>query len=362
MIIYLADPSDPAAAESIKDATHNGGPNMYYLAEQHLATTPLLLKRYQIQSTPALCLLDADCSLITRSGRQHLRDDPECTQFPWRPSTFTDLINAGPLIDSMGQEYDPACLAGKSVALLFGRHTCMPCRAFSVEVRRILMAFAAAERNDVEFLLCSEDTTEADYWSFLEGKSCLFVPYDPERRLAFAKLFPHSGTPSLVTVGPDGTVLCENAKRGMLADTTGAGFPWRTAQIDDLSVTTNSKGVSLNEQLSAVLLFEYTASDQQTELVHAFNTAAEAVQHTEIGIPKLLFFTALRTCKAANQIRRMCHIQKRNPAPALVILDIAGDYVYWACSPEQLTPQGVLDFCMDAQNDNRAAGKPIQIY
>jgi Thioredoxin-like len=203
------------------------------------AQSERLLSRYRMQSTPALLLLDQTGALLTRSGRQHILSDPECKGFPWAAENFSHLINSGPFVDASGTQHEPAELAGKSLALFFGRNGCTPCSRFAVQFARMHSAMAAAGRlDDVQFLAVSEDTCAADFAEFSAGQPWLFVPFEPaERRLAFVKLFPHFGTPSLLTVSQSGAVLSDNARKSMLADVDGSAFPWKPSPLADLAGT-----------------------------------------------------------------------------------------------------------------------------
>jgi Thioredoxin-like len=329
------------------------------------AESERLLNRYRMQSTPALLLLDQTGALLTRSGRQHILSDPECKGFPWAAEDFAHLMSSGLFVDASGNQHEPAELAGKSLALFFGRNGCTPCSRFAEQFARMHAAMAAAgSLKGVQFLAVSEDTCTEDFAEFSAGRPWLFVPFEPaERRLAFVKLFPHFGTPSLLTVGPSGTVLSDNARKSMLADADGSAFPWKPCPLADLAVTTVCAGIDLNERPSVVCLMEHCSAEQQAVLTAAL--AAVAAPYIAAGAaagsaPALLFFTAAASSKAARQVRRMTQYPKHEAAPALFILDIAQGYVHYKLQSTVLSAASIAQFCSEFQQ-GKLTSSPIAV-
>jgi hypothetical protein len=82
----------------------------------------MLWKKYRVQSTPALILIDGHTGrLITDKGRDCLSDDIDGKNFPWEPKSL-DCILLGDLLSGADKVDAIPALQGKLKGFYFAAH------------------------------------------------------------------------------------------------------------------------------------------------------------------------------------------------------------------------------------------------
>jgi len=135
-------------------------------------------------------------------------------------------------------------LAGKAaIALYFSAHWCPPCRGFTPQLAEWYTKDLSAKGLEVVFV--SSDKDEAAFSDYYGEQPWLALPFsNREKKDALSKKFKVGGIPSLVIVGPDGSVITKDGRTAISQDPQGAEFPWKPKSFDDLFADATLKGQS----------------------------------------------------------------------------------------------------------------------
>ena len=80
-------------------------------------------KKFKVTGIPTLVFVDGKTgSLITADGRSIVGDDPEGTDFPWKPKPFTEVIKSGKFVNKDKEEKTWDDFQGKTIFLYFSAH------------------------------------------------------------------------------------------------------------------------------------------------------------------------------------------------------------------------------------------------
>lgn len=120
------------------------------------------------------------------------------------------------LHDAQGKEVDPAVLKGKTVALYFSAHWCPPCRAFTPSL--VKFRDEHADEN-FEVVFVSLDDSEEEKNTYIREMSMkwLMLPGagSKEAQELYLK-FQVPGIPSLIVLGPDGSVVTGSGQEDVM--------------------------------------------------------------------------------------------------------------------------------------------------
>eukprot|EP00286_Rhodomonas_abbreviata_P018018 CAMPEP_0181303174 /NCGR_PEP_ID=MMETSP1101-20121128/8407_1 /TAXON_ID=46948 /ORGANISM="Rhodomonas abbreviata, Strain Caron Lab Isolate" /LENGTH=321 /DNA_ID=CAMNT_0023408709 /DNA_START=32 /DNA_END=993 /DNA_ORIENTATION=+ len=115
-------------------------------------------------------------------------------------------------------------LKGKYVGLYFSAHWCPPCRRFTPILSQTYNAILQS-RPDFEVVFVSGDRDQEAFDEYFASMPWLAVPYSQDTTQLEAK-YAVEGFPTLVVIGPDGSVVNPDAVDRAEEDSHGKQFPW----------------------------------------------------------------------------------------------------------------------------------------
>lgn len=131
------------------------------------------------------------------------------------------------LHDAKGEEVALETLKGKTVALYFSAHWCPPCRAFTPSLVKFRDEHA---EQDFEIVFVSLDNSEGEKKTYISEMDMkwLTVPgaSSPEAQ-KLAQKFQIRGIPSLIVLGPDGSVVTANGREDVMIAPDKALQKWK---------------------------------------------------------------------------------------------------------------------------------------
>ena len=79
-----------------------------------------MFEKFRVQGVPLLVIIDAvSGSVITKSGRNCVVDDPDGYEFPWIPDPLTTILSRGKLLNGTKEVSSAEALTGKVKGLYF---------------------------------------------------------------------------------------------------------------------------------------------------------------------------------------------------------------------------------------------------
>jgi nucleoredoxin len=138
---------------------------------------------------------------------------------------FADLL--GPkLVTKDGEKPTEEVLAGKTaVGIYFSAHWCPPCRGFTPKLAE--MYKDAFQGKGMEIVFVSSDRDEAAYKDYYGEMPWVSVPFDSKDvKSSLDKKFKVQGIPTLVILGPDGSVITKGGRAAVMKDPKGEKYPW----------------------------------------------------------------------------------------------------------------------------------------
>ncbi|GMI39569.1 hypothetical protein TeGR_g12079 [Tetraparma gracilis] len=173
-------------------------------------------------------------------------------------SGFSELF--GPTLASSATSTVPtSTLSGKHILVYFSAHWCPPCRGFTPKLCEFVSALRKTNPN-FECVFVSSDKDQAEFDGYFETMPFLALPYaDRERKNALSKRFKVGGIPSLLVLAPDGSVVTDDGRSGVMEDPSGAGFPWTPPTFADVFPATlaSKAGPVLSSSLDSKHLMLY---------------------------------------------------------------------------------------------------------
>lgn len=146
-----------------------------------------------------------------------------------RGEDSTGLASVLPAVlhNAKGEEVALESLKGKTVALYFSAHWCPPCRAFTPSLVKFRDAHAD---QDFEIVFVSLDNSEGEKKTYINEMDMkwLSVPgaSSPEAQ-KLAQKFQIQGIPSLIVLGPDGSVITESGREDVMIAPDKALRKWK---------------------------------------------------------------------------------------------------------------------------------------
>jgi nucleoredoxin len=138
---------------------------------------------------------------------------------------FADLL--GPkLVTKDGEKPAEEVLAGKTaVGIYFSAHWCPPCRGFTPKLAE--MYKDAFQGKGMEIVFVSSDKDEAAFKDYYGEMPWVSVPFDSKDvKSSLDKKFKVQGIPTLVILGPDGSVITKEGRAAVMKDPKGEKYPW----------------------------------------------------------------------------------------------------------------------------------------
>ena len=81
-----------------------------------------LSRKFKVSGIPTLILLDGETgAVLTADGRSIVAEDPEGTQFPWKPKPLSELIGEEFVTTGL-KEVGKEAIEGKVLGLYFSAH------------------------------------------------------------------------------------------------------------------------------------------------------------------------------------------------------------------------------------------------
>jgi alkanesulfonate monooxygenase SsuD/methylene tetrahydromethanopterin reductase-like flavin-dependent oxidoreductase (luciferase family) len=194
-IIYIPLDADDATARAAMSA------HFVVLPQVHAPLRDKVWSEQQLSSSPSLVLFDASGGLITKNGMKVLREDPQCTKYPWVPQSLESLLG-DILIQRDGKEASRRdVLAGKHVGLLFVAQWSRPSLQM---IEKLYRTFASIrqQRSDFVVVVVSADKTEEEFRDTLAmmQESWYAKPYSSSAYTDVSGLFGVHSVPTLVVV------------------------------------------------------------------------------------------------------------------------------------------------------------------
>jgi len=290
-----------------------------------------LSKQFKVSGIPALILLDgATGKVLSNDGRRVVMADPAGANFPWAPKSL-DALLGDVVLNGEGAEVSRAsAVGGKHLALYFSAHWCPPCKRFTPELAKTYAAIKAA-RDDFELVFVSGDRDEMTFKDYFKEMPWLALPFNQERYEALSSHFEVEGIPTLVVLTPEGKVITTKGRAAAGADPEGKDFPWHPKPVSSLEEAASD----LNETPALIVLCEKASAEDKSAITAALTTPAKelmeaaAAEDTE---PSMVFATAASTGNIAEQVRKLCKLDKDDTGTSMVLLDIPDDGAFYVWS------------------------------
>ncbi|KAK1549475.1 hypothetical protein Q3G72_002642 [Acer saccharum] len=128
--------------------------------------------------------------------------------------TLESLLVSGELDFVIGKDdlkVSVSELVGKTLLFYFSRLTCPPCREFTPKLVKAYHEIKAMHP-DFEVIFVSSDNDEGSFDQYYAEMPWLALPYDDKRETLIKHTFEINGIPHLTAIGPDGKIICNEAK------------------------------------------------------------------------------------------------------------------------------------------------------
>jgi nucleoredoxin len=138
---------------------------------------------------------------------------------------FVELLGEQ-LLTKDGLKPTESVLSGKTaVGIYFSAHWCPPCRGFTPKLGE--MYTEALSKKGMEIVFVSSDKEEEAFTSYYGEMPWVALPYDKrDLKTALNKKYKVQGIPSLVILGPDGTLITKEGRDAVSNDPAGEKYPW----------------------------------------------------------------------------------------------------------------------------------------
>jgi nucleoredoxin len=279
-------------------------------------------------------VLDGAGALITDGGRAEVTADPEGKQFPWIPKSLGDVLDEMTTFQRAGSEepIQKAALAGKTIGLYFSAHWCGPCRGFTPTLAKTYTAMKAAGNDDFEIVFVSSDRDQAAFDGYLGEMPWLALPFaEHGLKDALSKACKVEGIPTLVIIGPDGTLINADGRAALTKDPTGASFPWPPPPYSDLEDSS-----SINDEPTVVAFVEGCTDEVRVAVEAGVKDAAEAAAASG---GKVKFAVAGPGDGLATRVRALAKLGDAGTQPLLALIDMADSQSFYTA---EANPAGTL--------------------
>jgi len=298
-----------------------------------------LSKKFKVNGIPSFVILDGETAeTITADGREAVSEDPTGTAFPWKPPSFFEALGTEFLqgMDGDTVDIDEVKGSAKVIGLYFSAHWCPPCRGFTP---KLVEAYTASlKAKGLEVIFVSSDKSAGEFAEYYGSMPWLAIPQGDKRKDALSKKFGVQGIPSFVLVDAQtGETINDNARGKVVADPSGAEFPWFPKALADM--TEGPDGI--NETTALCLMMEGCAADVSAAAVAAVTPLAEAAKAAK---EDFLFFYAAKSEGPTAQVRQLCGLGEPSAKPQMVILDIPDNGGYYVSPATEVTAETVSGF------------------
>ncbi|KAK3090987.1 hypothetical protein FSP39_016277 [Pinctada imbricata] len=131
-------------------------------------------------------------------------------------TAIADTLNREEVIGKNGSVKLTEACSGKYIGLYFSGVWCPPCRDFTCSLKRFYENF----HDKIEIIFISWDYDVEDFNDYYEDMPWLALPYsDRETKERLCRQYDVIGTPRLVILRDDGSIVSLNARKQIIADT-----------------------------------------------------------------------------------------------------------------------------------------------
>ncbi|ERL85769.1 nucleoredoxin [Dendroctonus ponderosae] len=242
-----------------------------------------LSRRYRIKSgVPTLVLLDKDGSTVSVSAHERLAEDPNGTNFPWRPRPVDEVLKD--VVLQAGRIYyqdHPNCIQGDIRysdlpdgvrGFYFSAHWCPPCKAFTPHLADVYKLIRKREPN-FEVIFVSSDRSADSYSLYVESMPWLSIPFQQASvRAELAQLYGIRGIPTLLLLDSNGHVITMDARSEIVEDPLAQNFPWKPRAVNILT----DRFLTKLHDFPAIVLF---VDSEETEIQFAESVVMPAANN-----------------------------------------------------------------------------------
>jgi len=288
-----------------------------------------LSKKFKVQGIPSVAIVDADGKILNTDGRAALSQDPKGDDFPWKPKTLWEILDASRIVDKDGQAQS---LRGKAFAMYFSAHWCPPCRAFTPKLAEMYTNNLRAKGLEIVFV--SSDKDESAFKEYYAEMPWLTLDYSLRKeKEQLSDLLGVKGIPFMVIVGADGEIITKDGRKVVMQDPEGLEFPsgWYPKPIKDLA---DGPG-PLNEAACVIAMCDASGSDSAKVAEAAMEDIARrfiAEAKAKGEEPEVCFMLAKGSGGVTRQLRPMMEMPCLPPPKHEHPLEKAdGNGGQWGC-------------------------------
>ncbi|EFJ40226.1 hypothetical protein VOLCADRAFT_108271 [Volvox carteri f. nagariensis] len=331
-------------------------------------TKAALSSLYKVRGIPTLVVIDGETGeLITSNGRDAVGDDPECENFPWRPKTFTQIMEGATLVEP-GADKDAAPipaldrLSGKVTLLYFSASWCPPCRRFTPMLVEAMKALRDAGKT-VEGVFVSGDRDEAAMKEYHSHMTWLALPFaDSKRRNELNMRFEVEGIPTLVVLDEDFNVITTEGVGAIQSDPSGERFPWRPQPLEQLS-DYNVSRINSGPVLLLLVAGHGDGGDAAAEdfAKQVLEPVAKATRAAPGGEDWSFFWATKGDEMAGRVVEFVGGVKQEEGQNTAVLVDVAGSQSSWDLGDlgVQMTEEGLAAAVANFKAGKLGKGRPL---
>lgn len=296
-----------------------------------------LSKKHKVRGIPTLILLDSEGNILNKNGRSVISSDPEGANFPWAPKSVHELLGSHFLKGSskVGKE----AIEGKTLGLYFSAHWCPPCRGFTPELAKTYEAMKSRGVDDFEIIFVSSDSDEAKFDEYRGEQPWLALPFaDRKAKEALSEKFEIEGIPSLVIIGPDGSIINGDARGLVAGDPEGKKYPWVPPLVPDLSDAS-----FIEDSPTLIVMADGFGDKDAAESLRETMIGAATKERDEHADNGVRFALALPGDQLAERIRSLAKLGDAKESASMVILDIPDEGGFYTNS-DDVTADAIQKF------------------
>ena len=248
-----------------------------------------LCRQFHVQGLPALVVLDADGSTITKGGRDAVSADPTGEDFPWKPLPFSAVLRKS-FVGEGGAALDRSAVDGKALGLYFSARSCPRCREFTPKLAQWYRN-VRAKLPGFEIVFVSSDRDQSAFEESFAEMPWIALPYaERKRREGLSTFCGVRSIPAFAIVDQDGSIITTTGLWIPENDPEGEQFPWSPKPVKDLAL----EAASVNDAPSLIVLMEEADAETQNAIGAALEPVAREYQDKAkaLGEAEVLFFAA----------------------------------------------------------------------
>lgn len=281
-----------------------------------------LSRKFSVKEIPCLVLVDGcNSELITAHGRDHISQDLNGDNFPWREPSLEEcfrqkFLKNGELLDCSD------VLTSSIKGIYFSAHWCPPCRMFTPQLIDVYNKVKESGKMKFEIIFASFDRSQESFQEYSQSMPWLVLPFQDSRIKLLTKQFQVEGIPTLVMLSEDNEVICHNARSSVFNDLEAKNFPWKPDLIEELNDTNIN---DLQDSPCLVLFTDGKASLIEQALELLTNPAEEYSKEQKLSckyadeLPQMKFFyEGNQSDEVADSIRSFAQIDGRDPLVAVI--------------------------------------------